>query len=293
MAMRPSRRARLKPAHRWSRSRRRGAVVLARQVEGRGSGNCADPMAAPMHRVTSAPASGARRQTRMREGHADCRAGWRTQAQELVDGRRHDRLPTGLVRRQTPTRKTTLSGGPFLQCHQRVADQVGRRFVPALRMKMQFCSSSVSQLLAVDLALDEARQHVVSGSPGCAAARRRASRDRRGIRARRGCRGLLLGREPGSSAPRMASDQPRSGPRSLRHGEQIADDLDGDGGWRNLRSGRPPPCASMRSSRRSTRVTSPGSMALMARGMSAPMMSLRTRVCSGGSLKTRLVVWCS
>lgn len=31
----------------------------------------------------------------------------------------------------------------------------------------------------------------------------------------------------------------------------------------------------------------------MARRVSAPMISLRTRVCSGGSLKTRLVVWCS
>ena len=29
------------------------------------------------------------------------------------------------------------------------------------------------------------------------------------------------------------------------------------------------------------------------RGVSAPAMSLRTRVCNGGSLKTRLVVWCS
>jgi hypothetical protein len=34
-------------------------------------------------------------------------------------------------------------------------------------------------------------------------------------------------------------------------------------------------------------------MSAIARRVSAPMMSLRTRVCSGGSLKTRLVVWCS
>ena len=34
-------------------------------------------------------------------------------------------------------------------------------------------------------------------------------------------------------------------------------------------------------------------MSAMARRVSAPMMSLRTRVCSGGSLNTRLVVWCS
>ena len=34
-------------------------------------------------------------------------------------------------------------------------------------------------------------------------------------------------------------------------------------------------------------------MSAMARRVSAPMISLRTRVCSGGSLNTRLVVWCS
>mgnify|MGYP006183720453 CR=1 FL=1 len=34
-------------------------------------------------------------------------------------------------------------------------------------------------------------------------------------------------------------------------------------------------------------------MRAMARWFTAPMMSRRTRVCSGGSLKTRLVVWCS
>lgn len=33
-------------------------------------------------------------------------------------------------------------------------------------------------------------------------------------------------------------------------------------------------------------------MPAMARGLSAPAISRRTRVCSGGSLNTRLVVWC-
>ena len=36
-----------------------------------------------------------------------------------------------------------------------------------------------------------------------------------------------------------------------------------------------------------------GLHAAIARGDSAPMISRRTRVWAGGSLKTRLVVWCS
>ena len=53
------------------------------------------------------------------------------------------------------------------------------------------------------------------------------------------------------------------------------------------------PLSAIASSSRSTRATSDGSIPPMARGVSAPMISRRTRVCSGGSLKTRLVVWCS
>ena len=34
-------------------------------------------------------------------------------------------------------------------------------------------------------------------------------------------------------------------------------------------------------------------MPAMARGVSAPAISRRTRLCRGGSLNTRLVVWCS
>ena len=49
----------------------------------------------------------------------------------------------------------------------------------------------------------------------------------------------------------------------------------------------------MASSRPSTSATTGRSMSAMARGVKAPAMIRRTRVCSGGSLKTRLVVWCS
>jgi hypothetical protein len=34
-------------------------------------------------------------------------------------------------------------------------------------------------------------------------------------------------------------------------------------------------------------------MSAIARRVNAPMMSLRTRVCIGGSLNTGLVMWCS
>ena len=51
--------------------------------------------------------------------------------------------------------------------------------------------------------------------------------------------------------------------------------------------------ADITSSRLSTRSIRRCSIAAMWRGVSAPAISRRTRVCSGGSLKTRLVVWCS
>ena len=53
------------------------------------------------------------------------------------------------------------------------------------------------------------------------------------------------------------------------------------------------PLSAIASSSPSTSVSSPGSIAAMWRCDSAPRISRRTRVCSGGSLNTRLVVWCS
>ena len=49
----------------------------------------------------------------------------------------------------------------------------------------------------------------------------------------------------------------------------------------------------MRSSKRSTSATSPLSISAIARADNAPRMARRTWVCSGGSLNTRLVVWCA
>ena len=62
---------------------------------------------------------------------------------------------------------------------------------------------------------------------------------------------------------------------------------------RSPRSGRAPARSCMRSSSPSTSATTPASMRAMACWLSAPTSSRRTRVCSGGSLNTRLLVWCS
>ena len=51
--------------------------------------------------------------------------------------------------------------------------------------------------------------------------------------------------------------------------------------------------ACIASSSAPTSRASPPSSAVMWRGVSAAAMSRRTRVCNGGSLNTRLVVWCS
>ena len=53
------------------------------------------------------------------------------------------------------------------------------------------------------------------------------------------------------------------------------------------------PRAARPSSNPSTKAASPACMPAMARGVSAPAINRRTRLCRGGSLNTRLVVWCS
>ena len=81
-------------------------------------------------------------------------------------------------------------------------------------------------------------------------------------------------------APRAARPAGCRSPRSARR-------------RRSRRSGRPSPSSAMRSSRPSTSAATGASMSAIARGVKAPAMMRRTRVCSGGSLNTRLVVWCS
>ena len=86
---------------------------------------------------------------------------------------------------------------------------------PALRMKMQLCSSSLRrQPLAVGLALDQPRQHVFLG-----VARRRAPPRDKDLEIVEEIRHRVIAARSssvstGSSAPRIASDQSRSGSRS-------------------------------------------------------------------------------
>ena len=88
---------------------------------------------------------------------------------------------------------------------------------PALRMKMQFCSSSVSVSLRPSCSpRDQPRQQVLLGIARMAAAILDQPLQIGGeSRAPRRCRAPSAPRvSTGSSAPRIASDQPRSGPRS-------------------------------------------------------------------------------
>ena len=178
-----------------------------------------------------------------------------------------------------------------------VADQVGRRLVAGVEQE----DAVVQQLgfgepLAVDFALDQPRQHVdvrVARPPP--PRRDQVAQHRARSRAPRHCRAASTSASgAGSSADRIASDQSRSGPRSaVRHVEQVADHLDRDARARSRRSGRAR--SRRRCGRAGRRPARPRRrrMRAIARWFSAPISSRRTRVCSGGSLKTRLVVWCS
>ena len=102
-----------------------------------------------------------------------------------------------------------------------------------------------------------------------------------------------LGSGTGSSADRIASDQPRSGSRSSR-GISSRLPITSIG----IRAAKSPIISteswfSRLSSRSSISWISPGSIFLIALRFNAPIINRRTRVCNGGSLKTRLVVWCS
>ena len=91
----------------------------------------------------------------------------------------------------------------------------------------------------------------------------------------------------------MARDQSRSGPRSSRGtASRLPITSIGTAAARSaMRSADP--FRSMIPISPSTSSVTGRSMSAMERGVKAPAMILRTRVCSGGSLNTRLVVWCS
>ena len=181
------------------------------------------------------------------------------------------------------------------QRHQAVADQVGGGLMARIQQEdavvQQFL---LGQSLAI-LCSPWIRRVSTSrsGSPArCAAARPESQGSReilhRAVAARKG-----LGADHGLQAPRIASDQPRSGSRSSSGtpsrlpitsigigGGEVFDQID-------------VALAAIASSSRSTNAIRSGSISDDPRGDSAPMISRRTRVCAGGSLKTRLVVWCS
>jgi hypothetical protein len=97
----------------------------------------------------------------------------------------------------------------------------------------------------------------------------------------------------GSSAPRIASDQSRSGARSScgTSSRLPITSIGIAAAKSSIRSTSLLPAR--RSSSRSTSAIRSGSIAAIARGDKAPIISRRTRVWAGGSLNTRLVVWCS
>ena len=167
---------------------------------------------------------------------------------------------------------------------------------PALSRKMQLCSSSSAVSCSPSTSPWISRVNTsASGSPGWA--RRSATRPSRAARNALTAawpRASSAASGAGSSADRIASDQARRAPRPACG---IASRLPiPSTGIRaanySIRSACGPSAWSS-STRRSTSVTTPASMRVIARWFMAPINSRRARVCSGGSLNTRLVVWCS
>ena len=168
---------------------------------------------------------------------------------------------------------------------------------PALSRKMHWCSSSASdQGLAVGLALDQPRQHVGVGVAGLRAALvdqpsqiRRASRPRRGCRRRPARASAPARARRGSRATSRAAGRARRAATPSRL-PMISIGIDAAKSVDQVDAAPLPP--SRRAARRPAR-PGPAPSPRCAAATSAPRIARRTRVCSGGSLKTRLVVWCS
>ena len=135
----------------------------------------------------------------------------------------------------------------------------------------------------------------ISGSPRLGAALRRPRPSRYGEHL---AHGLVAARFDGRGQHRLERAEDRERPAAqrlalvVRHAEQVADDLDRD----RAREGGDQvdfPGRGHAVEQAVDELHEPASIAAMWRGVSAPPISRRTRVCSGGSLKTRLVVWCS
>ena len=206
------------------------------------------------------------------------------EAQELLD-----RAPDELRLGEQPR----LLVGPVEQHAEAVADQVGRRLVAGVEQE----DAVVQQLGRASASPPSPGISRVStsprGRPGGAGGRSTRPRGRQEV-AHRAVAALEL---PGEHRLERAEDRERPAAQRrallVRHAEQVADDLDRD---RAAKSAIRSTAAAAPPSRRAggrPASTRRGSIAAMWRGVSAPAIRRRTRVCSGGSLKTRLVVWCS
>ncbi len=182
------------------------------------------------------------------------------------------------------------------QRHQAVADQIGGGLVAGIEQEDAVVQQLLfGQPLAIVFALNEPGQHVAVGIAGPGPSPRHQPFEVRqevlhrlvaageGVRADHRLQRAEDGQRPVAQGLALV----------LGHVEQIADHLDRDRGGEIVDQVHLAPLAAMASRRRSTSRIRSGSMPAIARGESAPMIRRRTRVWAGGSLKTRLVVWCS
>ena len=181
-----------------------------------GSGNCAGSrLAAPMHIVMRASGGSVTPPTVASQRRDPVAQLVRAlEAQEFLDRR----LDDGRVAEIRDQPRLLLR--PLGQRMQRVADQVGRGLVAGVEQEDALVHQlGLGQPLASFAFLSPWISRVstsVSGSRRMRAAIARPARPgRRASRAPRRClRSRARGVSTGSSAPRIASDQPRSGPRS-------------------------------------------------------------------------------
>src|SRR5438105_7689093 len=201
-------------------------------------------------------------------------------AEELLDRRLHRfRVPV-------PGDQSLLLVGPFAERMQRAADEIGRRLVTGVEQEDALMQElGLGKRIAPVLADDEARQYI-----GVRVAQVCAALVDEGLEVGLAARSSV---STGSSAPRISSDQPRKGPRSscgtpsrlpmMPIGIAAAKS--------SIRSTSR--FSSIAASKPSNSLMRPGSMAAICRWLVAPTIARRTRVCSGGSLKIGLDVWCS
>ena len=185
-------------------------VRRAADVEVSGSANCAGSrLAAPMHSVTGVPAASVTPPSSTRS------VVMRLPSWFELSNRRIS--STAVLIRSGCSISRCFCGGMIRQRHQPVADQIGGGLVAGVEQEDAVVQQFLfGQPLAIVLALDQPRQHVAFGIAGLGAPPRRPGfPDRRENPSPRSLpRAKASGAITGSSAPRIASDQSRSGSRS-------------------------------------------------------------------------------